>query len=147
MDAFSTVVQALTASAIVFAAWQLLFHSRQMHRDFEVLYVQRYWGLMDERSDKFLLNGELVETDRRVVRAYLQLSEDEIDLRSLGRVTDNTWRFWSRAITDQCTAPGYREELSVLPTTMYPGVRKNLEAGRAYDPLEHGWLWRKVHGL
>lgn len=147
MDVLATVVQLLTASAIVFAAWQLLFHSRQMHRDFEMLYVQRYWELMDGRSDSFLLNSEPNEQDHRVIRGYLQLCEDEIDLRRLGRVTDNTWSFWASSIVQQCSAPGYREELSVVPATMYPGVREQLEALTPLDPLLHGWLWRKFHGL
>lgn len=147
MDILSTVMQLLTASAIIFAGWQLLLHSRQMHRDFEMLYVQRYWELMDKRSDEFLLNDDLMEMDRRVARGYLQLCEDEIDLRKLGRVTDNTWGFWAQCIAAQCTAPGYRDALSALPITLYPGLREHLGAGGAHDPLEHGWVWRKFHGL
>lgn len=147
MDTFSVIVQTLTALAIVFAAWQLLFHSRQMHRDFELLYVQRYWELMDRRSAAFALEHEATAEDRLVIRAYLQLCEDETDLRGLGRVTDNTWRFWARSIVDQCAAPAYARELEQLDQGTYPILRRLVSSRAAYDPLAHRWFWRKVHGL
>jgi hypothetical protein len=96
MEWFSLAVDAITALAIVFAAWQLLSHSRQMHRELEGLYVQRYWELMDQRSESFIVEGDPRPRDRRVIHAYLQLCEDEIDLRRLGRLTDNTWKFCAK---------------------------------------------------
>ena len=113
MDIFSGIVQTLTALAIVFAAWQLLFHSKQMHRDFELLYVQRYWQLMDRRSPAFALERDPTDADRLAIRAYLQLCEDEVDLRRLGRVTDNTWGFWSRSIISQAGEAAYSSELKL----------------------------------
>lgn len=145
MDVFSAIVQALTALAIVFAAWQLMFHSRQMHRDFELLYVQRYWELMDRRTPGFALEHEPTPEDRLVIRAYLQLCEDEVDLRRLGRVTDNTWGFWAGAMAERASAPAYAQELDLAGPDSYPLLRQ-LIGGRT-DPLRHGWLWRKVHGL
>jgi len=145
VEVFSTVVQALTAGAIIFAAWQLMFHSRQTHREFELLYVQRYWDLMDRRSEQMALNGAPQPSDRTVVHAYLQLSEDELDLRRLGSVTDSTWTFWGTAITDQAGSSLYLAELNSSDPNAYPRVRVHLNGGG--DPLEHNWLWRKVHGL
>jgi hypothetical protein len=105
---FSIAIQTVTLVAIILAAWQLLFHSKQMHRDFEVLYVQRYWDLMDKRSFSFSIDQVPSDGDRVVIRGYLQLCEDEIDLRRLGRVSDNTWGFWGGAILSQVSANGYR---------------------------------------
>jgi len=45
VELISAVVQALTACAIIFAAWQLLFHSHQMHRDFGQHYRRKAHGL------------------------------------------------------------------------------------------------------
>lgn len=147
MEVFSAIVQAFTALAIIFAAWQLMFHSRQMHRDFELLYVQRYWELMDRRSPEFALECEPTPDDRLVIRAYLQLCEDEVDLRRLGRVTDNTWKFWSRSIVEQASAPAYAEELKRVGADRYSLVRRLMASRAAHDPLGRSWLWRKVHGL
>lgn len=147
MEVFSAIVQAFTALAIIFAAWQLMFHSRQMHRDFELLYVQRYWELMDRRSPEFALEHEPTPEDRLVIRAYLQLCEDEVDLRRLGRVTDSTWKFWSQSMVAQASAPAYARELSLVGAERYPLVRRLIESQATQDPLTHNWLWRKVHGL
>lgn len=147
MELFSIIVQALTAMAIVFAAWQLLFHSRQMHRDFELVYVQRYWELMDRRSASLALEGLPRRRDRTVIRSYLQLCEDEIDLRRLGRVSDNTWRFWATSIVEQASTEPWAAEIAKLGSSQYPLLRKLIESDVAYDPLEHSWVWRKLHGL
>lgn len=145
MDIFAIIVQSLTAAAIIFAAWQLLLHSRQMHREFELIYVQRYWQIMDRRTHSFALAQEAEDSDRLVIRSYLQLSEDEADLRSLGRITDNTWKFWASAIVEQASSGSYQAELDRVEINMYPRVR-DLLAGRA-EPLSHGWLQRKFRGL
>ncbi|UOE42890.1 hypothetical protein [Agromyces larvae] len=147
MEVFSVVVQALTALAIVFAAWQLLFHSRQMHRDFELIYVQRYWELMDRRSPGFVTEGRGRRTDRPLITAYLQLCEDEIDLRRLGRVTDNTWGFWARSIVDQASTSPYASELGRVRPELYPLLRRLIESDAGFDPLDRSRLWRKLHGL
>lgn len=147
MEILGIVVQVLTAGAIVFAAWQLLFHSRAMHREFEMLYVERYWHLMDRRSEQFALTQKPTEADRQVIRAYLNLCEDEADLRGLGRVTDNTWKFWSSAIVEQLSVDAYRAELESLDEASFPRVRELLSTKGKRDPLNRRWLNRKVHGL
>lgn len=146
-DIASVVISAITVLTIAFAAVQLIFHTRQMHRDFESLYVQRYWALMDRRTPSFALDRVPTEGDRPIIRAYLQLSEDEIDLRRLGRVTDHTWAYWSGAIVDQCSTVGYQEELLATPEADYPRVRTLIARNGDWDPLEKGAIWRARHGL
>lgn len=69
-ETVGVIVQIVTCLAILFAAWQLMFHARQMHRDFEMLYVQRYWELMDRRSDVLITQGTTSNPDRVVALAY-----------------------------------------------------------------------------
>jgi hypothetical protein len=146
MPFISTAIQILTALAIIFAAWQLLFHSRQMHREFEHLYVERYWVLMDKRSVGFVVKERITKEDRPVVRGYLQLCEDEIDLRRIGRITDSTWQFWSGAALDQVAEPVYVSELAKIEESHYPLLRELIRTEGA-DPLAKNWVWRKFHGL
>ena len=146
MEILSAVTQVVTALAIGVAAWQLFFHGRQTHRGFEQLYVSRYWVLMDQRSAHFAVTGRALRRDRPVVRGYLQLCEDEIDLRRLGRVTDNTWEFWARATLDQVAEPAYSKELATLGCDDYHLLRELIRTGGA-DPLRREWCWRKFHGL
>lgn len=146
-DVWSLALQIATLLAVIVAAWQLLFHSRQMHREFEALYVARYWEIMDRRSDSWVLSGRTKRSDSVVARSYLQLCEDEIDCRRIGRVTDNTWVFWRDAILSQTSAAEYKRALADSGADEYPLLQKLRGLGPGYDPLEHRWLWRKTHGL
>lgn len=105
IDIAGLVISAFTAMSILFAVTQIVAQTRQMHRDFEALYVGRYWTLMDRRSIEFERGGKPRKEDRLVIHQYLQLCEDEIDLRSEGRVTNDTWGFWERSIRAQASEP------------------------------------------
>jgi hypothetical protein len=144
---WGVILQAITVFAVGFAAFQLMFHSRQMHRDLEMAYVGRYWSLMDERSLEFVRSEQVSDRDRVVIFKYLQLCEDELDLRQIARVTDNTWGFWSQSMYSQLDAAPYRNILQSLDSTMFPHVRRLLEAGPDYDPLQKSTWWRRTRGL
>lgn len=146
MDAWSLVLQIATLLAVVVAAWQLLFHSRQMHRDFEALYVSRYWTLMDQRSEEFAL-GAPTTSDQIVILNYLQLCEDEIDCRRIGRVTDSTWKFWRSAIIAQANEAAYAAALGALQRDRFPQLRGLLSTSPDYDPLKWKAPSRAFHGL
>ena len=147
MDAWSLILQVATLVAVIVAAWQLLFLSRQMHRDFEALYVQRYWTLMDQRTRGFVLAGAPRRADRIVILSYLQLCEDEIDCRRIGRVTDSTWNFWRSAILAQVSEAPYADVLDSLPIDRFPQLRGLLSDTAIHDPLAWKWPRRAFHGL
>ncbi|MEO8262345.1 MAG: hypothetical protein ABI566_07220 [Pseudolysinimonas sp.] len=146
LDIIGIVLQAATALAIVIGAWQLLFHSRQMHRDFESLYVERYWQIMDRRSNDWILKGKTKPEDETIIRQYLQLCEDEIDLRELGRVSDGTWKFWADAIRMQAGVEPYVSTLRKLGTRAYPSVSR-LMREPDWDPCVWSPAKRKIRGL
>jgi hypothetical protein len=95
-EVVTAAVSAIALVAVLFALLQISFLNRQIHRELEAKYLERYWLLMDRRSSRFALGGPPVRSDRRVIHAYFQLSEDQIALRRLGRVTDHTWQFWAK---------------------------------------------------
>lgn len=147
LELISVIVQAITAAAILLAGWQLLYHSRAMHRDLEMAYVVRYWQLMDDRSPQFVLTRTPGPGDDVVIMRYLHLCEDELELRELGRVTDDTWRFWSSAMFDQVSVPAYREMLEKAPDDVFFHLRQLIEVGPHYDPLKYGRVKRRLRGL
>lgn len=78
--------------------------------EFEDIYIQRYWEILSripvdlrvQLIEEKELRDVLVE-DSNVEQAlwdYLALCEDEIDLRKIGRVTDETWAVWCHSIED-----------------------------------------------
>ena len=146
-EVVSAYVSVAAVLAVVFAAIQVMYLNRQIHRELESLYLQRYWDLMDRRSARFGLGGGPNRADKVVIHAYLQLSNDQLGLRSVGRVTNHTWSFWARDITSQCRMSAYADQLRLSALDDYPRVRALLLNGEAYDPLSRGSLWRVFHGL
>lgn len=86
----NVVAQFATVFAVLFAIFQLIGARAAKPRDFENLYVQRYWNLMDGfLGDPWTAASirQLPKKDRSKVLAYLQLCEDELDLRRNGFVS------------------------------------------------------------
>lgn len=109
LETISAVVSALTVAAILFALIQLLTARKQRHREFELVYVQRYWQIIDGLS--FDIGTEvsmesLTVHDLRLCMQYLRLCEDELDLRKRQFITDETWDIW---------APGIKWQLNRQP--------------------------------
>lgn len=103
----------VTATAAIYAVFQLVAVRTQRHRDFENLYVQRYWELLDRMPDSLYLNHEISAPspdERRLAVAYLRLceDEDEDDLRKQGFRTDRTWTIGPRGFSLSCKALSMR---------------------------------------
>lgn len=100
-----TLVVAVVAAA--FAWLQLRASLYVRRREFEDIYVQRYWevsGRIDvELRIASYRQAELPpitnSEQRKAIWDYLALCEDELDLREHGNVTDEAWAVWSSAIT------------------------------------------------
>lgn len=129
--------QFATVIAVGAAFLQLIGARAAKHRDFENLYVQRYWALMDRfEGNPWTASSidDLVDSDRSRVSAYLQLCEDELDLRRNGFISTKTWGIWVDGMKSQCARPAYKEELNAMDSAELPGLRDFLENGNA-DPL------------
>lgn len=144
---WANVGSVVTAGAVVFAVFQLVAARTQRHRDFENLYVQRYWQILDRMPDRLYFGHEILSpnTDElRLAVAYLRLCEDEIDLRKEGFITDRTWAIWADGISAQLEGTVYvnamTQHAGLLPSlTQFVQTRK--------DPLTWNFAARWWHGL
>lgn len=87
----TAVASLLALVGLAFVWKQLHLQKRQLIRDLENDYLQRYWQIRD--------NIDAAEpaspTERRWRFAYLRLCEDQIDLHNTpGSITDQTWVHW-----------------------------------------------------
>lgn len=92
-----TLPQWLTLVGITLCASALRAAQCQRILQFENLFVQRYWTLIDRLSLTALSgdsNGKLQDDDNRIIRAYFRLCEDELELRKSGWISDSTWKMW-----------------------------------------------------
>lgn len=141
-------VAIVTAVAVIFVVFQLVGDRTSRHREFENLYVQRYWNLMDQLSfDPQYLPPEapISPQDRKLCLAYLRLCEDEVELRSQGYVTDQTWLIWAEGIKAQAGTGLFIDILKNQPEEQLPALRGFLRDGK--DPLNKLFLVRWWSGL
>jgi len=83
------------------AIWQQMSSAkRDRLRAFEDNYVQRYWAISDRWSLAVMLHNahSISDDDQLAIRAYIQLCEDEWDIRRLGWISKSSWKSWLSAI-------------------------------------------------
>ncbi|MCP1412910.1 hypothetical protein [Paenarthrobacter sp. A20] len=131
------VAQLFTVVALILALMQLIGARAAKHRDFENLYVERYWNLMDSfRGDPWAAPSrlKLPKEDRAKIIFYLQLCEDELDLRRNGFISTKTWDLWATGMISQCARPAYADSIRFLPSDELPALRYFLQTRK--DPLK-----------
>jgi hypothetical protein len=94
VNAQAWVTLGVGIAALTVAFWGLRQARRVRLRQFEQLYIQRFWHLVDALSPnaRFGKSGVISDRDRLTVLSYLELCEDELELRSAGWITDALWR-------------------------------------------------------
>ena len=140
--------QIATLGAVLFAGLQVVGARAAKHRDFENLYVQRFWNLMDGfEFDPWTAGSvdDLSPKDRSRLTAYFQLCEDEIDLRRNGFISTKTWEIWVDGINSQCHRPAFRDALKSIPADELPSLRDLLE--KSADPLDIIWIQKWWTGI
>lgn len=145
-ETINIIFQSITLLAVVAAIWQLLLHSKKMHRDTEMSLVQRYWEIMDRKSPQFVIEGKPLAADELVILQYLGLCEDEIDHRRLGKITRSTWMSWQDAMREQLSNPHFNEVLEKT-APLFGGVRELLASPPSYDPHPHSRFVQILQGV
>jgi hypothetical protein len=142
----------VTAVGVLAAVFGLRQSNRERLRQFEAMYVQRYWSILDQLSLGALdmsAPGSVNADDRKAIRAYLFLCEDELEMRGRGYIADSTYKIWSEAAKAQLEQPMFEEVWNYLTKeTAFPYQHLNaLLSDPSYDPLRVGFLRRWLRGL
>lgn len=143
---WANVATIVTAAAVVVAILSFIGDRSQRHREFESLYVQRYWAIQDRQSAdvRLGLRRPLRKADRALALDYLRLCEDELEIRKNGLVTNRTWKIWAAAIQTGIASPLCRELIAERPAEL---VFLRDFARNPRDPYT-GWkVWAKWNGL
>ena len=101
-----SIAAAAAAAAVlggIAAAFQLLQARKSRRRQFEDMFVQRYWTILDRlpvpaSHDLDEMSSPLGVEERRAAFAYLTLCEDEIELWIEGWISPDTWKIWKVGI-------------------------------------------------
>jgi hypothetical protein len=150
IGAIALVVTAVGAIGAVFGLRQSY---RERLRQFEAMYIIRYWAIFDQLSLDVLKGGQshtVSEPDQRAIRAYIRLCEDELEMRAAGYIGDSTYAMWADGIVQQLRQPSFKAvwtEVLEESTSSYIFLTKLTKGGLDYDPCElHDWQ-RRLRGL
>ncbi|WP_298585288.1 hypothetical protein [uncultured Kocuria sp.] len=161
---FEVITSGVALVALLVAWHQLRAALYVRRREFEDIYVQRYWQISDRmdvttRMSTFTQTPAWTDEDMEGVKGklvwdYLSLCEDEVDLRRAGHITDETWAIWRTSIsgaagrfpyTAMFEAMEERFEAHGVPENERPftNLRMAWKAGNdVVDPLELGRMRR-----
>lgn len=143
----------VTAIGVLGVIYSLRQNHRERLRQFEAMYVQRYWSLMDELSLKVLAGEDipaLAEGDEKAIRAYFLLCEDELELRAESCIADHTYRIWADAICIQLKQPAFAKawaQVRAEEAFPYMYMDSLLRWGASYDPCTMWLPFRWVRGI
>ncbi|MFC1839812.1 hypothetical protein ACFL1N_09540 [Thermodesulfobacteriota bacterium] len=94
---------------VLFAGWQLWQTKRQAVTSFEDQVAKEYRELIREIPVSALLGKEVSEEKYNEVREYIynyiDLSNEQVFLRQVGRVTKSTWEYWQDGIKSNLSRP------------------------------------------
>jgi len=91
-----------TTIGVFFVAWQLWLTKKQAQAQFEEGFDQQYRALSLPIPLDIFLGAKASEDNKKEVRElifnYLDLSNEQVFLRSRGKITKSTWKIWSSGI-------------------------------------------------
>lgn len=145
----------VTAVGVIAAVFGLRQSYRERLCQFEAMYVQRYWSILDLLSVDALSSsaaGHPGQADEKAIRAYLLLCEDELEMRARGYIADGTYRIRADGIRSQLSQPMFEHVWhKVSGEAAFPYEHLvalcGSQEGQSYDPLSAGLLWRWMRGL
>ena len=143
----------VTAVGVLAAVFGLRQSNRERLRQFEAMYVQRYWSIVDQLSLDALAGSTTdppSEADLKAIRAYLFLCEDELEMRGRGYIADTTYKMWTDAAVTQLQQPMFQvvwEQVLKESTFPYKHLYALCAQPESYDPLTVGFVRRWIRGL
>lgn len=149
-----SVAAVITALGVVFAGISLRGSLILRHRQFESLYVQRYWDLIDGFSPNIVLGRsaeDLAPDEEKQVLLYLRLCEDQLEMRHLGWITRSTYKVWADGIYEQLKQWPFAQVMQELVENAKGRELEFLQQlqcnGHDYDPLSKNLIVSWLRGI
>ena len=102
LDLVNTLASVVMAVGVVFAWWEIRLTQRQAVMAFEDDFDREYREIIRQIPAKALLGGDLDEAEFRegfqYLFQYIDLSNEQVFLRQMGRISRETWETWREGI-------------------------------------------------
>ena len=141
LDVLSALSGVATAIGVGVAARQLFITREQAAKSFEDSLTSQYRNAIEKLPVEVLF-GETLKPEIQTVSIphfyrYFDLCNEQVFLRSMGRVTDSTWTNWEDGIKTNLTRPAFALAWSEVAYR----AKEDFEDLRALCPPE---VWRQA---
>lgn len=144
----SLIIGFITAFGVVIAAFQLRWSRKLAQISFEDSLSKEYRSLaLDIPVDVLMgknVNGNDFKKIRELIYNYIDLSNEQVFLRSKNRITENTWWDWAEGIEANLRKPVFKlvwSEIKESSTEIFLELRKLENDNFNYDPKS--WKQKK----
>lgn len=145
------IVTFLAGIGVLAIGLQIIGERNARHREFENMYVQRYWDISSRLPARFVQGHPdytLSESEKSAICDYLLLCEDELDLRKRAYITDQTWKIWMSGVIFATRDAQVRLLIDEFPADRLECIKELMTDGRDYfDPLKRIRIRRWWNGL
>jgi hypothetical protein len=140
-----------TAAAAFFAAIQLWIGRRRAQTAFEDSLTAAYRDIMgDLPVEAFMrtgLRGKDVQQHLKAFHRYIDLCNEQVFLRQIGRISGDTWTQWNGGIASNLRKPGFADAWDLVreESDDFDELRRLADCGFRADPREwqrRSWLPR-----
>lgn len=140
-----TIASVLTGIGAVLIVHRIKQNSRQFQRDFEDELTREYRELTKEMPVEMLLDESkpLTEEELNLLYNYVDLTNQQVWLRSDGRVSKETWLNWRDGIRSNFRRENFRRGWAVIYWRTGSGTFEELamfferdSVGDPYDPYQ-----------
>lgn len=155
----SDIALIITALGVLFVLVGLRQSYRERLRQFEAMYIERYWKILDQLSLNAVQGtgpASINAEDERAIRSYILLCEDELQMRSNGYISDSTYAVWAEGMRCQLRQPMFRtiwqrvkQEAEDQQNFPYENLRslEREDDSHGADPLSMRHWQRRLRGL
>jgi hypothetical protein len=141
VESIQDVASIATAIGVFFAAFQLWHTRARAITTFEDSLANEYREIVGRLPTEALLGESLTPEVRRMkfheFYRYFDLTNNQIFLRQIGRISKKTWEFWSEGIQTNLTRPAFSDswaEISRRAGSDFSELRRLNAEGFKSDP-------------
>jgi len=145
-NALSAIANAVTAAGVFLAIWQLRVTKSVAQLQFEDSLAKEYRDLAARIPTKAFYGAALSEVEHRDSRdeffRYIDLSNEQIELRKRNRISKKVWASWCNGIEYNLSLPAFRKAWDEIKerTSSFEELRLLERQKFATDPKS----WRDV---
>jgi hypothetical protein len=140
-EVIEAIASTVTATGVFIGAIQLLLTKRINQTQFEDDLTKQYREITKMISVKALLGGELTtdefEEDQKGLYHYIDLSNERVFLRKIGRVSQATWEYWRDGIKSNLSRAAFKQswdQVKVAAPNSFSELRRLEKSDFKVDP-------------